>query len=146
MNIKRLGCLTALVALTGFGCGSDDEAKEAKPLELIGEWESRFGDTTYEEVITEDAWGFQAIVEYDNAENIVITQNPDGDDPESFPNTYSRLVYLEPEDDSFYYCTTDFGLETLEEARQAEGVADDSDVETGGCGEGDFPWTKLTKK
>lgn len=132
------------------GAGGVDQAGGAggvhsAPLEVIGEWQSMFGDQVYDEVITEDAWSYAAIVEYDNATNIVITQNPDGDDPQLFPNAYSRLVYTDPQGDAFYYCTSDFGLETLEAARAAMGKADPDDLETG-CGESGFSWTKLTKK
>jgi hypothetical protein len=111
---------------------------------VIGEYETSFGDEVFDESITADAWSFQAIVEYDNDTNVVITRNPDGDDPELLPNTYSRIVYLEPEDDGFYYCTTDYGLETLKEAREADTAVDDSEPDAGGCG--DFAWTKLSKK
>jgi len=96
-----------------------------------------------DESITDDSWSYMAIIEYDNATNVVITQNPDGDDPLLNPNEYSRLVYTEPAGDSFYYCTSDYGLETLAEARAANGPADASDFVTGCSG---FPWTKLTAK
>jgi hypothetical protein len=115
------------------------------PLEVIGEWQSMFGDQVFDEVITEDTWSYAGIIEYDNATNIVITQNPDGDDPQLFPNAYSRIVYTDPQGGAFYYCTSDFGLETLEEAREAMGKADVTDLDAG-CGDSGFPWTKLTQK
>ncbi len=149
MNITRFGWMTAMLAtlsLGALGCSGDDEDTEAQPLEVIGDWESTFGDQTFEENITAEEWSFAKIVDYDNAKNVVITQNPDGDDPELSPNKFSRIVYLEPKDDAFYYCTTDFGLDTLADAKAAKGPADDSDPDAAGCGEGDFPWTKLTKK
>lgn len=117
----------------------------AAPLEVIGEWQSMFGDQTYDETITETSWSYAAIIEYDNATNVVITQNPDGDDPLLNPNEYSRIVYTDPEGDAFYYCTSDYGLETLAEAREANGPANADDLEAG-CGESGFSWTKLTKK
>lgn len=135
MNMRRFGWMVAVLALSATGCGSDDEEPA---LEVIGEWSGDFGD----ESITAKDWSFAEIVEYDNDANIVITHNPD--DAEFSPDTYSRIVYLEPEDDTFYYCTTDFGLETLDDARNADTAVDDSEPDASGCG--DFAWTKLTKK
>lgn len=144
MNIRYLGFAMAL-GLSALGCGGDDDAdKSAAPLEVIGDWESKFGETTFEETITAEEWNGAAIIEYDNDTNIVITQNPDGDDPITFPNLFSRIVYLDPEDDSFYYCTTDYGLETLEDARAADTEVDETDLDGEGCN--GFPWSKLTQK
>ncbi len=165
MKTLRFGAILALVAATTFGCSGDDDdsmdnaagassdgnaagadggggAPAVAPLEVIGEWQSMFGDMTFDETITADTWGFASIIEYDNDKNVVITQNPDGTD--DFANTYSRIVYLEPEADSFYYCTTDFGKKTLKEAQDASTEADSSDPDNSGCGT--FPWTKLTAK
>jgi hypothetical protein len=145
MSKLRFGWMAVLCGLLALGCGDDkeDTDAEAGPLEVIGEWESSFGDMTFPESITDEAWGFASLVEYDNAKNVAITQNPDGDD--EFANTFSRLVWLEPQDDAFYYCTVDFKLATLEDARSTKAKADDSDPDVGGCGENDFPWTKLSK-
>jgi hypothetical protein len=136
--------MVALLGLAALGCSGDDDDDDAQqaPLEVIGEWESTFGDETFEEIITDEKWGFANLVEYDNAKNVAITQNPDDDS--MFANTYSRIVWLEPKDDAFYYCTTDYGLETLEEAQEADTEADDSDPDTSGCGM--FAWSKLTAK
>ena len=144
MKALRFGWMIALLGVTALGCADDDDDtnkdKETAPLEVIGEWDGEFG----EETITEDVWGFNgAIIEYDNATNIVITQNDD--DAEFNPSAFSRIVYTQPEDDAFAYCITDFALETVEDAREANGTADADDLE-GGCGEGGFPWTQLTAK
>jgi hypothetical protein len=169
MKALRFGWMIALLGVTALGCAddADDTQKDTSaagaagaensgagaagaensgaggeqnaPLEVIGTWESEFG----EETISAEIWSYAAIVEYDNETNIVITQNPDGDDPMLFPNAYSRIVYTEPVDDVFSYCTSDYGLETLEEAREAMGDADPENLESG-CG--NFSWTTLTKK
>jgi hypothetical protein len=145
MNKLRFGWLAVLCGLLALGCSDDkeDTVAETGPLEVIGEWESRFGDMVFPESITEEAWGFADVIEYDNAKNVAITKSPDFDDPSI--ETYSRLVWLEPEGDSFYYCTADYGLETLEDARNTKAKVDDSNPDEGGCGESDFSWTKLTK-
>jgi hypothetical protein len=53
------------------------------------------------------------IEDYSNDENEIITQNPD--DAEYSPSAFNRIVWTEIEADSFYYCTTDFGLESAAE-------------------------------
>ena len=70
-----------------------------------------------------------------------VVQLPEDD--EFNPNKYSRYVWTEPTNESFYYCTVDFGLETLDEALMSTTQADPSDPETGGCG--GFAWTKLVR-
>jgi hypothetical protein len=145
MNKFRFGWMVALCGLLALGCGDDKEDTDSQggPIEVMGEWESTFGDMTFRESITEEAWGFADLIEYDNAENVAITKSPDFDDPSI--ETYSRLVWLEPQGSSFYYCTAAFGLETLEEARDSKAKADSSNPDEGGCGDSDFPWTKLEK-
>jgi len=54
-------------------------------------------------------------------------------------------VWLEIDGDHFYYCTPDFGLPTVEAAEASTGPSDPSDPENGGCGSGDFAWTKMTR-
>jgi hypothetical protein len=108
---------------------SDDE------LEVAGDWKSDFGDQT----ISLDDWDGAKVVSFDNDENVAITHT--ADDAEFNPDTYSKLVWTEPSDDGFYYCTVDFGLESQKAAEDTDKVADDSDPANGGCGM--FPWTKL---
>jgi hypothetical protein len=110
--------------------GNDDE------LEVAGEWKSEFGDQT----ISVDDWDSAMVVEFDNDENVAFTKNPD--DAMYNPGTFGKLVWTEPTDEGFYYCTVDFNLDSLAEAKATEKTADDSDPESmGSCG--DFTWTKL---
>lgn len=107
-------------------------------IEVAGEWETQFGSV---EVIDEESWDFMALIDYDNEQRWAVTQNPD--DAEFGPSTYNRIVWTPIEDDVFYYCTVDFGLETEEEAQTTDAEADADDLD-GGCS--DFEWTEMTRQ
>lgn len=112
-------------------------------FELIGEFTSEFGD----ESITAMGWTTfgttQTIVEYNNVANKVVRKQPS--DAQFNPDTYNRIVWLEPEaDGSFYYCTEVIATDTAEAAWMDQTMADASDPDNGGCG--GFPWTKLMVK
>lgn len=131
------GCLLA-------ACDDDNDDGAVTPavIEVAGTWESDFGD----ESITSTAWSGaapQIVVSFDNAANIAITQNPS--DATFAPNTFSRIVWTEPTQNEFYYCTTTYGQATAEAASSAvEYGIDRADVGAKGCG--GFPWSHLTKK
>jgi hypothetical protein len=126
-------------AVGGHGGDNDGEAGQpGETIELRGRWSSDFG----EEIIDHDVWGGAELVEFSNQENLAITRN--AEDADFDPSKFNRIVWTEVAMTNFFYCTTDFGLDSLAAARAAEGRADDSDPEEGGCGEADFPWTKLT--
>jgi hypothetical protein len=128
-------------------CSDPDAGSEpdsdggADEIEIAGTWESNFGGT---EVI--DSHGFTSfgstspIIEYDNDDNTMITQNPC--DAEFSPNAFNKIVWTEIVNDSFYYCTVDFGLDSAADARNSTMTADDSDPENEGCG--GFAWTQLS--
>ncbi len=116
-----------------------NNATTVDAIEVEGTWDTQF-DTT--EVIDEFEWNSVPIIEFNNDDNYAILQSPEDD--MFTPNQFSRLVWTEPAGDVFYYCTVDFGLDTLEEAQNSTSTADDTDPETGGCG-GAFPWTKMTR-
>lgn len=144
----HIGSMIALLGLMALGCSGDDDDEPVAPakLEVIGEYDEYFdGNVVSELVVTETAWNSSAIVEYDNAKNVVYTQAPDDD---AFnPNKFGKIVYTEPADGSFYYCSVEFSLDTLEDAKDSTTEADDSDPETGGCdATNDFPWSKVTEK
>jgi hypothetical protein len=125
-----------------MGCGdgedeSDERNTQSSEIEIVGTWESNFGGT---ETISSDAWGEAEIVDFDNEENVAITRN--AEDAEFNPGKYNRLVWTEPEDDSFYYCWVDFGLDTEEEALDSDAAADASMPDERGCGTS--PWTRLS--
>ncbi len=162
--MNRLSVLS-LVALLGFsavGCGSDDsssdkdaatggsasgggsstgglggEGTSGGDLEVEGSWTGDFGDET----ISAEAWNGTAIIEFDNDENRAITQN--ADDAEYGPSQFNVIVWTEPADGSFAYCTVDYGLETLDAAHASTKTADANDLEAGCDG---FPWSTLSEK
>lgn len=141
MKTMRFGWMVAVLALAASGCGGDDDDadNDTTALEIIGEYEDNFGG---EQIITADAWNGSTIQDYDNDENVVYTQNSEEDfNPEKF----SKFVYTDVEDDSFYFCQVVFDAETLEDAQESDATADDSDPASGGCG-GDFEWTLATRK
>ena len=112
------------------GSGSGDE------LEVAGDWKSEFGDQT----ISVEDWDGAEVVEFDNDDNVAFTQYPD--DAEFNAGKFSKLVWTEPGKDGFYYCTVDYGLDSLDDAKDSEKSADAKHPEDmGSCG--DFTWTKL---
>jgi hypothetical protein len=136
MNKLRFGWMLALLGFMALGCGDEEESTA---FELIGEYDDNFDG---EQIITADKWNDAIIADYDNDQNVVYTQLPEDD--EFNPNKFTKTVYTEPKDGSFYFCTVEFALDTLEEAKASDATADDSDLETG-CG-GMFAWTKATAR
>lgn len=148
--VRAMALASSLVLI---GCGDDEDETTPKTpahegLEIAGTWESSFGGT---EVIGDDSWDAfgedwetsSEIVRYDNEANVLITQGPDFEDPEL--DVFSRVLWTEPEDGSFYYCTVAYGLETLADALNDTTTADASDPDAAGsCGAGS--WTKLTEQ
>jgi hypothetical protein len=130
----------SIFVLTSFACGGassdDDDLPMVQELEVRGLWASNYG---FDEEITASKWGTAAIIEYDNAENFVVTQQP-ADDMFN-PNEFSKIVWTEPSLGRFWYCTVDFGLATADEARATAKSADATNPASGGCG--GFPWTRL---
>lgn len=121
------------------GADAANADTSAAPFELIGTWTTNFAT---EEVISAQKWGPQTIASFDNAKNVAYTQNPPDD--KYGPNKFSKQVWTEPKGEVFYYCTVDYGKDSLELAKASTLVADDKDPDNSGCG--DFGWTKMTKK
>jgi hypothetical protein len=126
------------------GCGGNPWTElTVVPPEIEGTWSSNFGST---ETIDAERWDFgsfeQYLVEWNNEQNVAYTRNlPDA----MFdPGAYSKIVWTEPAAKTFYYCTVDFGLASITDARDSTKTADDSDPSTGGCGGN--PWTELTEQ
>ena len=143
MKKMRFGWMVAVLALGATGCGGDDDDAEkdnTAALEIIGEYDDNFGG---EQIITADEWNGSAIQDYDNDENVVYTQN--SEDDMFNPSKFSKYVYTDVEDDSFYFCQVLFDAETLADAQASDATADDSDPGETGCG-GDFSWTQATRK
>ncbi len=146
--------VAVMLGLSVVACGGedDDDADDGHHnppaethLEITGAWENK--DFMETDVIDDTSWTTtfgdsdpltSTIEKFDNTGNVVIYAGQDG--------KYSRIVWTEIEDDAFFFCTVDYGLETLEDAEASEKTADDSDPENGGCGDGGFSWTKLTKQ
>lgn len=146
-NTTLVFALTLGLSLTA--CSDDNEGStDATTIEIAGTWTSPFpnedGDT--DEVITSSSWtspfGSFEVVEFNNDENWAIGQNPS--DAMFNPDLYSRIVWTDPSADAFYYCTVDFGLESVEAAKASSMTADASDPATMGCGQA--AWTQLTAK
>ena len=129
------------------GAGDTDPGEESSSgetgndeLEIIGEWIEPFpgGMTTH--VITSESWtqtisdfgsfGYD-IEAFDNAARWVVGRDQDD-------RSYSRFDWTW-EDDALHYCTSAFGLATVEDALAAP-MADESDLD-GGCS--GFPWSAL---
>jgi hypothetical protein len=165
MNTLRFGAVLAMVAATTFACGGDDDDAtpkgaagaagaadvgdgaggaqgETAALELIGEYADNFDG---EQIITATDWNGTTIVEYDNDANVVYLQN--ADDAKYNPGKFVKNVYTQPaKDGSFSFCTIEFALDTLEDAKASEKVADDSDLTLDGKGCNGFSWTTATPK
>jgi len=134
-----LGLTTALLG----ACGDDDADKD--PIEIAGSWEYEIGGDPVTEVIDDQSWDLvftvADVVEYDNEDNWAVLYMPSDLDEALGPETYQRVVWTEPDDGVFYYCTVEFGLETLDEALASDAEADDSDLDGEGCN--GFPWTMM---
>jgi hypothetical protein len=165
MNTLRFGAVLAMVAATTFACGGDDddvttkgaagaadmgEAGEgaggaessAAPLELIGDYDDNFDG---EQIITATEWNGTAIVEYDNDANVVYSQY--AEDAMYNPGKFAKTVYTEPTKDGvFSFCTIEFALDTLADAKASTKEADDSDLTLDGKGCNGFSWTTATPK
>ncbi|MDH5675680.1 MAG: hypothetical protein OEZ06_26385 [Myxococcales bacterium] len=155
-----------LAALAFAGCAEDDEttgadsaaagsggttdtagsggaeASATEPstggIEVAGDWSSEWGD----ESIDDASWAGSAVVSFDNDANEAITQTPEDDMYN--PGKFNKIVWTEPGDDGFYYCTVDYGLDSADDAEASAMTADDSDPANDGCG--GFSWTKLAPK
>jgi len=120
------------------GEGPGDSTDE---IEVAGTWDSEFGEVTIDGETWDDGFAL-AIVSFDNDDNFVITQTPD--DAEFDPGTFGKTIWTEPNDDGFFFCTVDFGLDTAADAENSSMMADDSDPAESGCGMMDRPWTEVT--
>jgi hypothetical protein len=123
--------------------GSGADAGAGNGIEVAGSWSSDFGDETIDDTM----WAGASIVSFDNAANEVITQDPPSEDDAGVETdgAFNKIVWTEIEDDAFYYCWVAFGQPTAADADANAMGFDDSDPETGGCGDSDFPWTKLER-
>lgn len=155
-TLMTLGLSVAL-GLATSACGGSDDDDAATPgtthIEIEGSWSSDFGGT---ETIDDDSWstsyGAQDIVAYSNGDREAVLSGPDFTDPEK--TVFSRVVWTEPADGIFYYCTATFGCETAELTATGDDdddnkvcdppMVDETDLDGAGCA--GFSWTKLSKE
>ena len=130
--------LSSLLVLTVWACGDDHDHDNDPTIAVAGTWTSNFGGM---ETITSTSWNGTPIIEFDNDANVAYTQN--AADASWGANQFNKLVWSGLTDNSVYYCTVDFGLDTLAAAKTSTKTADSSDPDNSGCG--GFSWTKLTK-
>ena len=118
------------------GCGEGPWTELRSPMEVKGDWHTNWDENI---TITTYAWGSQeAIAFHHNEDNWAVTRM--GADASWNANTYSKLVWTDPESDGhFWMCRVDYGLETASAAKGSPKAADTSDPATGGCS--GFSWT-----
>ena len=143
--------------------------KSETEIEVVGLWNATAVGHWSQTNISAEHWESYTIEECDNDANWVIVRMPD--DHEHNPNTHSKRVWTDlDQDGSFYYCEIAYGLETenmtralewpMDEVCDAEehdsengekkylcfrnstSQLDDSNPGEGGCG--NFSWTKYT--
>lgn len=112
----------------------------ADAIEVVGEWSDSFGGMP---TISATKWAADTIVEFDNTQNIAIVQAA-ADDMFN-PNKFSRYVWTDLKDGSFYYCTEVFGKDTAALAKADPATSDATDPDNSGCG-GAFSWTKMSPR
>jgi len=135
LALSLAACGTAAPAATA-DASSGDAAKAA--FELIGSWKGAFGD----EVIDATKWNGNDIATFDNDKNTAYTQAPKDD--KYNPSKFSKMVWTEIKDSTFYYCTVDYGKDSLALAQASTLTSDATTPDKSGCG--GFSWTKLTLK
>jgi hypothetical protein len=133
-----------LVIVTFNACGDATDSNNSgsnngtadAPVEIEGTWVTNYGSAIE---IDDQTWGGQALVEFDNELNHAVTE---GENPDTGAAEFSKQVWTEPADGTFWYCTVDFGLASADAAMNTTKTADDSNPAESGCG--DFPWTKMS--
>ncbi len=137
---RLLGTSLFTTALALAACGDDEPTPPPVvtegDIEVLGTWDTNFGFT---EVITKTEWSGADIRAHVNAENYAIVQNRA--DAAFDPSKFSKYVWTQPANGTFYYCVVDYGLDTLEAAKATTKVADASNPEASGCGP--FAWTRM---
>jgi hypothetical protein len=118
------------------GCGGFAWTRMQVPLEVRGAWVDGFG---FDHEFSSVSWDGARLAKYDNAANVAIAQFP-ASDPWN-PLKYSKQVWTELADGSFWQCTVAFSAETQAAAESAPD-ADASDPANGGCG--GFGWSRMT--
>lgn len=148
----------ALALVAGVACGENEDSKPAdnnqqadvgtkvdveeedEEFALIGIWGTTNNDS---EIITATKWDRMSIVEFNNEERWVITQNP-ADDLSA--NKYNKILWTPIVRKQFYYCMIEIGRNELDQVKNSTAKADDSDPTKGGCPAGTIQkWSLLTE-
>ena len=134
--------------------GGGDAGPTAEPdaggttgIEIAGAWTSMYGDETITDTTWDNGYSVATIVRYDNDDNAAITMDPPTEDDGGVTEgSFGKVVWTELKGGAFYYCSVSFLEASAADAEAHAMAADDSDPANGGCGDGDFPWTKLEPK
>lgn len=128
----------------GLACGDDDGSGDGGELEIIGVYDDNYGG---QHEITATEWtqdfGTYHIESYDNGADYLVAHN-DADN-EYDPDKWSRFDWTETDTGRLFFCQVAFAAASAEEAENAT-EPDRDDPTSGGCGDGDFPWTELLDK
>ena len=170
-NLSLIAVIGLFVATGALACGEMDEQQNQQQnndeqnndeqnndtenhvdpddyiIEVAGTWETvgEFEDTL---TITDDVWDSEAwierhVISFDNVDEWVVVQTPEDADDDG-AGTYSRIVWADFDDDSFFYCEDAFFQDSEEDAQDAESDADADDLDEG-CGDGNS-WSEVTRK
>jgi hypothetical protein len=143
---RGVACCSFILGLSACGGAFPDGDGSNRQLtsppagfELVGTWVDNYGGTT---VLDEATWGSAELAQFDNDDNWAITQMPADD--EWNPSKFSQVVWTETTQEAFWTCTVAYGLESVEEAVNAESITDDFDPASGGCR--GFAWTRMQRE
>ena len=143
MSLHLRSRTTALLslALLASACGTetapDDNKQPSTPtIEIASTWDDNYGGTT---TISNDKWGSATVTKFDNTARVAITQN--AADAEYSPGKFNKNVWTELKNNTFYYCTVDYGKDTAADAETTTKTANANDLDGTGCG--GFAWTKM---
>jgi len=111
----------AFVSATEKNCGTFTWSKMTawKPkLELIGDWKTSSQPDAHDH---RDDVGPQTVISFDNTANVAITQNPSDD--EWGPSKFSKQLWTDEVNGSWYSCTVAYGKDTADAASAEASVA-----------------------
>jgi hypothetical protein len=117
----------------------DATGSDAGPpaLAIAGRWHTNF---MYTEELDSTMWNGATLIEYDNLARVAYLQNAP---TSTMPiGGFNKYVWTTPQNDVFYYCTVEYGLESLAAAKASSKVVDATNPLQSGCGQ--FGWTQMS--
>ena len=118
------------------GCGDFPWTEMRAPLEIKGDWHTSYDENV---TLTTFVWrSTETLIRHHNEDNWAISRV--ADDAEWNPGTFSKHVWTEVEEGTFWLCTVGFGFESVEEAIADTTEADATNPAESGCGA--FGWTQ----